>query len=395
MPVHIVDSHEFIEMYRGDKDLRLGIELCRNYGYKYTMLVPDVASPNDRRFFRTKKFPMKEAKKYDWPEGFQIKTVPGCVLDFSTITPSSIFAMVIAPGIARELKNERPDLLYESIFTTLTPRSYLNFLSEPELPRVYVDPADSVKKGSFRRFLNKFERQVINSAKAIFTYSDMGKTRFIRDYSTTPENIHVLPKPMDVKLFNPNLNGEDIAKKYGLDGRTVVTYVGRFSRSKGVDSLYSVAKIYKKNASDVTFLFVGDGDVRPGPETQSNCVFTGNLDHSLINKILAVSDILVFPDFTKPPAFTTILAESMAMGKPIIVGLGGYESAMPIEHMKSGIIIQARDVGAIKDWIDRLVEDVRLRKELGGNARRFAEEFMDWRKQVKMYKEIFERAVKE
>jgi len=51
-------------MYRGDKDLRLGIELCKQFGWRYTMLVPDVASPADRAFFNTEKFPMEVAKKF-------------------------------------------------------------------------------------------------------------------------------------------------------------------------------------------------------------------------------------------------------------------------------------------------------------------------------------------
>jgi glycosyltransferase involved in cell wall biosynthesis len=380
-------------MYRGDKDLRLGIELCEKYGFRYTMIVPDVSSPNDRRIFKTARFPMEQARKYHWPEGFQIQLVPAQVINLSVVSPSKVFSMVIAPSIARELRKQRPDMLFESTFTTLTPRTHLNHLSVPRIPRVYIDSADYVKKGMIRRFINRIERPVINRAKAIITYSEMGRKRYIEDYSTDSEMIHVVPKPIDIRRFDPKVEASEIVQKFNLSGRTVVTYVGRLSRMKGIDSLLEVADSYQKDGGYKVFLFAGEGEIAKKPSARGNCIFTGHLEHAMVNKVMAASDIMVFPDFTRPPAFTTALAESMAMGKPIIAGLGGFEMAAPVEHMRNGIVVKPGSVSEMRTWIDRLSEDEGLRARLGHNARKFAEERMDWDKQVKIYKEIFEKAV--
>ncbi|WP_054750283.1 hypothetical protein [Ruminiclostridium josui] len=58
----ILDSHEFIELYRGDKDLKLGFLLCERYDDKYTFLCPRVNSYADEKFFGQKYFDIGNVK---------------------------------------------------------------------------------------------------------------------------------------------------------------------------------------------------------------------------------------------------------------------------------------------------------------------------------------------
>jgi glycosyltransferase involved in cell wall biosynthesis len=363
------------------------------------MLVPDVASPTDRMVFNTDRFPLSEARKFKWPSGFDIQLIPAKMLDFSSISPTGNFPIEIAPSIMKHIKDTKPDVLFESPYTTLTPRSYLVYFSAISngIPRVYVDPADYVDKGGMRKILNKIEKRVVNSTKAIITYSELGKKRFINDYATNPDKIIVLPKPVDTEKFHPGTDGSAFQDKYRLYDRRIITYVGRFAKNKGPEVLLDVAK--HTNDNTMKFIFVGPGSKeyldRVGLRTSKfeNCIFTGNVNHDKVNEIMAISDLMVFPDVTNPPAFTTVLAESMAMGKAIILGAKGYEDATPIEHLANGVIVEPRNGNEIMRWIVRLLEDDSLRVRLGANARKYADEKMNWYEQVKIYKGIFNNII--
>ncbi len=405
--MHIVDSHEFVEMYRGDKDLHLGFELCKRYGWKYTMLVPDVASPADQAFFGTKKFPMEEARKYEWPDGFKIKTIPAKLIyarSKKAKTHGAFFFSFSWKSLG-VIKRENPDIIFESIFTTLTPRSYLNyFISKTNtIPRVYIDSADTAEKDNIRRILTKIEKNIVNNSKAIITYSKRGEKRFITEYNTPTERIHVIPKPIDIHMFNPEVSASDFNKKWKVEDKFRVAYFGRLSNNKGATHLVDVA-YNLKHERDIVFMFVGGNITTKDGETiiskgkkygTNNVVFTGKIPHKEMAVAQASAHIAVYPDATNLPGFSTVLAESMAMGRPIIIGIKDYEDATPIKHMETGIIVEAGNVEKIKEWVIRLKDDENLRKKLGGNAWKFAKEYMSWDKQVEMYKKIFESAVNE
>lgn len=60
----------------------------------------------------------------------------------------------------------------------------------------------------------------------------------------------------------------------------------------------------------------------------------------------------------------------------------------------SGIIIPAKDEKALKDAIERLMNDEKLRKELEKNARKKALQY-SWEKVAKQYLEVFKSVVRE
>ena len=104
----------------------------------------------------------------------------------------------------KQIKQLSPDIIYESLFTTLTPRSYMTFIMSQlrNIPMVYVDSGDVPKKGSFQRLLNKLEKHVIVRANKIITYTESGKQRFLQEYKCPENKIVVIPKPIDIDKFD-------------------------------------------------------------------------------------------------------------------------------------------------------------------------------------------------
>lgn len=399
-----MDSHEFYEMYRGDKDFRLGIELCRDPDNRYSAMVPDLASPADRTFFHTDRFPRNQLPKL--PDNFKVHYMKSRLVYFSkgNLSLGGFFQFSGAyPSLIKRLK---PDLIFENPYTTLTPRSYLTYFAAwgNRIPMVYVDPGDIPPKGAVKNVLARLERPIIKNARHIIVYNEMGKERFTREYGFPVENISVVPKPVDVTKFIPGKGREENRIKLNVGDRFVVAYIGRLSNNKGAAHLLKAANIIKEAglAERYFFIFAGGNiikkdadDIRAMNEKfgLDNVHFTGHVTNSEIAGYQAAADLIVYPDVTNLPGFSSVLAESMAMGKAILIGIKGFEMATPLTHMHDSIIISARDADAIAENIQMLEADIILREKLEENARKYAEERMSWNVQVKIYKEIFQRAI--
>ena len=392
-------------MYRGDKDFRLGIELCKDPSVKYSVLVPDVASPGDRKFFATERFPKDQVPKL--PSNMNAHFLKSRLVYFSkqNLSLGGFFQFSAAyPGIIKKL---RPDLIFENPYTTLTPRSYQTYFAAKAngIPMVYVDPGDIPPKGTLKRMLARFESPIVRNARHVIVYNDMGRKRFMEDYGYPEDRISVIPKPVDTAQFTPGKGREVAREKLGAGNRFVVGYMGRLSNNKGGIHLMNIARHFKEEGLSKRFLFVfaggsiTDADAEPFHSIKKkyaldNVHLTGKIPHSDMTAYQAACDLIVYPDVTNLPGFSSVLSESMAMGKAIILGIKGFEGATPINDGVNGRIVRAGNEKEIGDAIKELENDPGQIRKYGDAVREFAVEEMDWKAQAKIYKGIFERAVK-
>jgi glycosyltransferase involved in cell wall biosynthesis len=401
----ILDSHEYIEMYRGDKDLRIGKILVERFGCEYVVLAPAIASPADDRILKTADFPIRYVETL--PSGFKLKTLWARTFFFNRDNISLGGFFQITPKYIFEIRNESPDIIFENVYTTLTPRMYMSYFAGRllDIPIVYLDPGDIPPKGFFKQSLNILERRVVKNAAKIITYNELGKNRFMREYGVNSDDIVVIPKPVDTKKFDPKISGDNFRKKIGIEGKFVVGYYGRLDRNKGSEHLiYAAKKIHEMGLNDIVFMFVGGNIIDSDAKFIKSLVqkfdldnlhFTGMLAHNEMSQAYAAANMVVYPDVTNLPGFSTVLAESMAMGKSIVIGIKGFEMATPIKHEETGIIIPPRNVGEIVNRVLQVRDDSELRRKLGANIRKFTEENMDWNVVAEKYYEIFKGALYE
>jgi hypothetical protein len=123
-----------------------------------------------------------------------------------------------------------------------------------------------------------------------------------------------------------------------------------------------------------------------------NVHFTGTLPNNEIPYYESLADLIVYPDIINNPGFPTVLAESMAMGKPIIVGARGYEDATPIKDFINGRIISPGNTKELLETIIELRDDSNQRERYGNSVRKYTEEYMDWSKVAGKYRKILEEA---
>jgi glycosyltransferase involved in cell wall biosynthesis len=399
--LRIVDSHEFVDLYRGDKDLRIGKLLCENYGSEFIQLGSDAPSPADSLFFKTNKYSIERVGHL--PDSYYLLLLKSRVIFHrrGNVSLGGFFRW--SSSISREVMRWRPDLIFEVPNLTLSPRSYMTHQAARRLgvPLVYLDCGDIIPHLSFKHKVSAiFEKPVVNSAAALITYNEAGKKRFMAKYDYSEKKILVIPKPVDTRKFRPDVDCREFRAKYGLNGKFVVAYFGRICENKGAHYLLDVASIMRRRHTDkdVVFLFVG-GNIDPAHAEYfqnklrglllDNVKMTGRIFHENMPPAYAAADLAVFPDITNIPGFSTVLAESMAAGVPSILGIKGWEDATPIRDGVNGVITEPRNIFELADRIEQLKNKAEFRKTLGANAFKFAREEMDYNIVVAKYHELF------
>lgn len=399
--LRIADSHEFVDLYRGDKDLKVGRVLCLKYNCEFVQLGSNIPSPADSRFFQTQRYPYERINNL--PDNYYLLLLQSRLVYHrrGNISLGGFFRWT--PSLGRELLRWRPDLIFENPYLTLTPRSYMTYIVSKmlKIPLVYLDAGDIIPQLSLKHKASLIaEKPVVNSAAAVITYNEAGKRRFIDKYEYPANKIYVIPKPVDVARYKSNLDCTEFRRKFDLNGKLVVSYFGRLCSNKGPQYLLKAADILRRRgiAENIVFLFAG-GNIEPSDAAQFKTVLadinlpnvrlTGKIANSDMPMAYAASDIAVFPDVTNLPGFSTVLAESMAAGLPIIIGIKGWESAVPLKDNHTGLIIEPRNPEQIADRVELLINHDDLRRRLGAEVSAYTRQNMDYEKVVAAYYKIF------
>ncbi len=379
----IADSHEFIELYRGDKDLRIGMEMLKlDPELQFVSFAPDRPSPNDAERFgisRTAEGPLPVL-----PARFDLQLLPSHALRFARRESGGIVSVM--PSYGSRLRALRPDVIFENPFSWLTPRSYQTYAASKRLraPVVYYDPGDDIPVSRRQRFLAPLERTVVNHAAHIITYNDAGRRRFESKYGYPAEWISVIPKPVDVMACRYEGDVRDLrADLGGGEGVVLIGYLGRLARYKGSRVLLDVARRALEDATmaQCRFVFLGGALATEEDEKEyrlPNTRVTGMILRDDVPRYIACCDVLAFPDITHPGGFPTAVAECMAAGKPLILGLGDRTDYVPVTDGETAMIVEPGSVEHIARAVAALAQDGAKRLRLGETVGRYAQQNMDY-----------------
>ena len=244
----------------------------------------------------------------------------------------------------------------------------------------------------------------------VIAQSEEIKESFISGGKVKPEMISVISEGVDVQLFNPNVNTDEIKAEYGLTGKVVVLFVGRLSRTKGIEYLIRATNILVNDWDyrDIIFLLVGPDVVREAidqpidmegllrfmdkNQLRQNVVFLGGFPHEELRKFYAACDIFILPSVVD--IFGLVVTEALASGRPVV---GTRVGAIPaqIKDGWNGFLIDPGDELQIAEKIKYLVDNPEERTRMGANGRRYAEQEFDWEKVAEKLVAIYSEQTQE
>lgn len=173
-----------------------------------------------------------------------------------------------------------------------------------------------------------------------------------------------------------------------------IAYIGTLGHSYDLISVIEALKILDdRGISNIKFIVMGDGPLRNKFENHArglnvNVEFIGKLDYKEMVSILTSCDIAVNP-IIKNSAASIINkhADYAAAGLPIINTQESFEFRTLLEKNNAGLNCENNNPKDIADKLLRLCKDNILRKTMGRNSRKIAEEKFD---RLKTYKEIID-----
>jgi glycosyltransferase involved in cell wall biosynthesis len=212
---------------------------------------------------------------------------------------------------------------------------------------------------------------------------------FAKREGVDEEKMLFFPNGVDTEVFRPGIGSDELRKRLGLDGKTVILFLGGLYRGRHPELLVKALPEILRESKDLMVLFVGEGTEKPKLISLvqrlgvSDFVrFVGSVEHSVTHKFVSLADVAVGPlTVTSFPSIygstpLTVL-EYMACEKPVIVCRGAVSKSLVIDGY-NGMLLDPGDVNGLSAAIINLIKDRRLAKSIGRNARRHIEDVYSW-----------------
>lgn len=302
------------------------------------------------------------------------------------------------------LPKNRPYLKHKNVFVTYAPIKHILALSYnlfviPYLFKIYKQENFQVLRvhnpyyvGLGALLFKLFNRQVkivathhlketsflfdlINRLTAkhydsIIAVSSYVKDWLVNSYSLPQEKISVIYNGVsgDIK---PRPKNQNLIKKYNLEGKFVLLFMGLLIPRKNPMFLLDVFQSLKERRNDVALIICGDG---PQENSLKKFIKQNNLkDVTFIKQVqdrnkvelFNLCDTFLFPSLNE--GFGLVVAEAMACSKVVVASKNSSLNEL-IEHSKNGYLIEPNK---LKDWtktVEQLMTNPALKKSLEKDA---------------------------
>lgn len=232
----------------------------------------------------------------------------------------------------------------------------------------------SVKKNNFLiKILYKIAHYIYKKADVIVVVTDSFK-KYLIDLNISENKIVVIKNGFNFERnLVHNKKKSEVKELYNVDSNNfVISYIGTIGMAHGVDIILRAAEKIK----NVSFLIIGEGAEKKKLINQckkiniQNVKFIDNLNWQEIVNINQIIDANLI-HLRDLEIFNTVIPskifESMALGKPILAGLGG-ESLEIIKDSNSGLKIIQDDENSLIEQIRFLKKNKLLSKNLSENG---------------------------
>lgn len=235
--------------------------------------------------------------------------------------------------------------------------------------------------------------KVLDRADLILAVSDEMK-QILEEHSGYRNKIKRYAPGVDTQKFKP------IIKLKKTNNPLDFLMIGRFVQKKG--HIYALKAFQRviESGRVAKLSFIGDGPLKAKCQTYvqhhqltSHVRFMGRVAHDDVARKLAASDVLLVPSIVADnhdrEGSPTVVKEAGACGIPVI---GSYHAGIweTVVDGKTGYLVPERDVKGLAHRMITLIDQPRLIKSLGEQARQRIEKHFDAKKQVANLENLYD-----
>jgi D-inositol-3-phosphate glycosyltransferase len=255
------------------------------------------------------------------------------------------------------------------------------------------------------------EQQVLKLADRIVaaTPAELAQLQWL--YQADTKKVVVIPPGVDLGHFYPI--APDEAKEFvGIESNSrMLLFVGRIEPLKGIDTLIQAIAdmrengVFEKNHLSLAVIG-GDPDVSPEATSvemarlqamreqfgvQDLVAFLGRRSQDTLPYYYSAAEAVVVPSFYE--SFGMVALEAMACGTPVVASeVGGL--AFLVQDEVTGFTVPSDEPDALARRLTELINNPALRKQMGAQAAKFAQEYA-WSKitarMISLYEDVLSK----
>jgi glycosyltransferase involved in cell wall biosynthesis len=315
----------------------------------------------------------------------------------------SLKLFFVNTSMSREIKNNKPDIIH-----TIGLRSYQSIVAwriskKIKIPLVVSDQGGLTthpflnESGLFFKILykiqNYFIRKIIKHASMISAANEYEKDIFLN-----------MSKKSQIKIIRNGVNLKNLVSKknfkmkYNINSKFIL-FVGRFSKSKGIETLIDAFNIVNTKFSDIHLVIMG---VDFGFEkTMEELIIKFNLSKKILviknpprEDVISAygeSEFLILPSQWELSPLVPL--ESFAFKKPVI-STKSHGIPFTVQDGKNGILVDPEKPDQLAKAITKLLLDDDLRIRLGLSGYNFVHAECNCVSMAKNSLELYEQILK-
>ena len=284
-------------------------------------------------------------------------------------TIGAVGSVAIAPSLGPWLRRARADLI---VLHEPNPWALLSYaLFRPGAPVAVWYHSDVVRHPlKYRLFYAPVARPAYSRAER-FIVSSPALAEHARALAPYRSRVRVIPFGLDPSEWDADAAIVARAAAIERDTGPFVLFAGRHVPYKGVDVLLRALA-----GTTTKAIVAGDGPRRADWESLARELglngqvrFTGEVAPMELRALYHAARALVLPSVTRAEAFGYVQIEAMASRTPVISTDVPSGVSWVNQHERTGLVVPARDVAALRGAIARVMNDETLRRQLGDAGR--------------------------
>lgn len=280
----------------------------------------------------------------------------------ATVSPS-----VVTKGIY-ELTSKRSNILH---IHAPNPWADILALSAPRsVPVVVTWHSDIVRQMAYFPWYRKIQRAVLKRAEKVIFFTEGHYLSSTQAGGLPSSKVKFIPHGLNYdELTSTSIQDSINSSDSSLGDRDYILHVGRHVPYKGINYLLDAFSLAKTHA---LLVLVGAGELTSSFKRQVDSLgiservrFLGEVDKLHLRRLYRNSAFFCLPSVERSEAFGIAACEAMAFGKPTLVCDLGNGVNYLNRHGETSIIVPPRNVAALSEAIDMLMDNVSLRNSMG------------------------------
>ena len=317
----------------------------------------------------------------------------------------SLKLFFVNTSMSKEIENDKPDIIH-----TIGLRSFQSIIAwrvskKLNIPLVVSDQGGLTthpfldESGVFLKTLYKiqdfFIRKIINDASVISVANEYEQKIFSN--LNKKSRIKIIRNGINLKKL---VSKHNFKEKYQINSKFIL-FVGRFSKSKGIETLINAFSIIKNELKDSNTRLVIMGVDFGYQDEMEKLIKKLNLSEEIkviknpprddVISAYGESEFLVLPSRWELSPLVPL--ESFAFKKPVI-STNSHGIPYTVQNNKNGILVEPENSVELSTAIMKLLNDSKLREKIGVYGYNFVNEECNCvsmaKNSLKLYEDILE-----